>query len=117
MRSILSIVLAGVLLVVIALDGAAMFVAYNGSRDLARTAAEQAAAQFAATGGNEGAALEAANAYVEEKNGELVDLQYHKGESNWYEAVVRMPAKTFVFKFVPGLNRFLDQQATATVTF
>ena len=117
MRSILTLVLALILLVVIVLDGAGMFVAYNSSRDLARQAAEQAAVQFATTGGNEGAAMDAANTYVTSKNGELLQLQYHKSVSRWYEATVRVSPNTYVFKFVPILNRFLDQEATATVTF
>ncbi len=119
MKSILTTVLAVVLLVVIILDGASMFVAYQSSRELARTAAQQAAIGHAATSGNESAARAGAEKYVKDKNGELLSLEFHRGDvrNRWYSATVSMKADTYVFKFVPVLNRFLDQRGTATVQF
>jgi xanthine dehydrogenase molybdopterin-binding subunit B len=119
MKSILTTVLAMILLVVIVLDGASMYVAYQSSRELARTAAQQAAIQYAATNGNESSARAEAEKYVSDKKGELLSLEFHRGDvrNRWYSATVRMNAGTYVFKFVPVLNRFLDQQGTATVQF
>lgn len=96
-----------------------MFVAYQSSRELARTAAQQAAIEYAATSGNESAARADAEKYVKDKNGELLSLELHKGDvrNRWYAATVRMKPDTYVFKFVPVLNRFIDQQGTATVQF
>ena len=119
MKSVLTTVLAMVLLVIIVLDGASMFVAYQSSREVARTAAEQAAIRYAATSGNESSARADAEKYVKDKNGELLSLEFHRGDvrNRWYAATVRMKADTYVFKFVPVLNRFIDQQGTATVQF
>lgn len=119
MKSILTTVLAVILLVVIILDGASMFMAYQSSRELARTAAQQAAIEYAATNGNQGSARAGAQKYVSDKQGELLSLEFHKGDvgNRWYSATVRMKADTHVFKFVPVLNRFLDEQGTATVQF
>lgn len=119
MRSVLVTVLAMVLLVIIILDGASMFVTYQSSRELARTAAEQASLRYVATNGNEGFARAEAEKYVKDKNGELLSLEYHRGDvgNRWFAATVRMSADTYVFKFVPLLNRFLDEQGSATVQF
>jgi xanthine dehydrogenase molybdopterin-binding subunit B len=119
MKSILTTVMAVVLLVVIILDGASMFMAYQSSRELARTAAQQAAIGYASTGGNESVARAEAEKYVTDKNGELLSLEFHRGDARnrWYSATVRMKANTYVFKFVPVLNRFIDQQGIATVQF
>lgn len=119
MKSILTTVLAVVLLVIIILDGASMFVAYQSSRELARSAAQQAAIGYASTNGNESAARGEAEKYVKDKNGELLSLEFHKGDTRnrWYSATVRVKAATYVFKFVPVLNRFIDQQGTSTVQF
>lgn len=119
MRSILTTVLAMVLLVIIILDGASMYVAYQSSRELARTAGEQAAIQYVSSNGNESLAYQEAERYVKEKQGELLSLNLHRGDVNnrWYQVTVRMKVNTYVFKFVPVLNRFLDQQGTASVQF
>lgn len=119
MKSILTTVLAMILLVIIILDGASMYVAYQSSRELARTAAQQAAIEYAATSGNQSSARADAEKYVGDKKGELLSLEFHKGDvgNRWYSATVRMKADTYVFKLVPVLNRFLDQQGTATVQF
>ena len=79
MKSVLTTVLAVIVLVIIILDGSSMFVAYQSSRDLARTAAEQAAIRYVATNGNEDAARAEAVSYVKGKDGELLDLQFHTG--------------------------------------
>lgn len=119
MKSVLTTVLAMVLLVIIILDGASMYVAYQSSRELARTAGQQAAIQYAGSGGNESLASQEAEGYVKEKGGELLSLEFHRGDvgNRWYQVTVRMKPNTYVFKFVPVLNRFLDQQGTATVQF
>jgi Tfp pilus assembly protein PilV len=119
MKSILTTVLAMVLLVIIILDGASMFVAYQSSRELARTAAQQAAVQYVATNSNENSAHANAEKYVSDKQGKLVSLEYHRGDvgNRWFAATVRVHADTYVFKFVPVLNRFLDEQGSATVQF
>ena len=119
MKSILTTVLAVILLVIIILDGASMFMAYQSSRELARTASQQAAIQYTATNGNESSARADAEKYVSDKNGELLSLEFHRGDvrNRWYAATVRVKADTYMFKFVPVLNRFLDQQGTATVQF
>ncbi|GAB4249085.1 MAG: hypothetical protein Kow00122_06480 [Thermoleophilia bacterium] len=117
MRSIFSLVLALVLLVVIILDGSAMYGAYRSSQDVALGAAQQAALAYVASNGNEGAALGKANAFVENEGGELLTLDFHQAQTKWYEARVRVEAKTFFFKFVPGLNRYLAQESTAVVRF
>lgn len=119
MRSVLTTVLALVLLVIVVLDGASMYVAYQSSRELARTAGEQAAIQYAGSGGNESLAYQEAQKYVTAKEGELLSLQFHRGDvgNRWYAVSVRVKAHTYVFKFIPVLNRFLDQQGTVTVQF
>ena len=119
MKSILTTVVAIILLVVIILDGASMFMAYQSSRELARTAAQQAGVDYKATNGNESSARAGAEKYVSDKQGELLILEFHKGDvgNRWYSATVRVKADTYVFKFVPVLNRFLSEQGTVTVQF
>ena len=37
--------------------------------------------------------------------------------NRWYSATVRVNVDTYVFKFVPVLNRFIDQRGSAVVQF
>ncbi len=117
MKGILSLVLALVLAVAMILDGSSMFAAYRSAQDVALGAAQQAAFAYVGSNGNEGAALGAANTFVEGEGAELLSLDFHKAQTKWYEARVRVPADSFFFKFVPLLNRYLDQESTAVVRF
>ncbi len=119
MKSILTTVLAMIILVIVILDGASMFVAYQSSRELARTAAEQASIRYVATNGNQSSARAEAENYVKNKDGELLSLEFHKGDvrNRWYAATVLVGADTYVFKYIPVLNRFIDQRGSATVQF
>lgn len=117
MKGILPLVLAILLLVVIVLDGTAMFVAYQSSKDLAQGAAQEAAIRFVSSGGNQRAAEEQAAGYVSMRGGELLSVSFHKADVRWVETAVRERPNTYVFHFVPGLNRFIDQDAVAVVQF
>lgn len=117
MRSVLSLVLAVIVLVVIVLDGVAMFVAYQSSQEISEGAAQQAAIQYVATGGDTVSAEQQAAAFVSQKGGELLSVSFHSADSRWVEAAVRKEAGTYVFHYVPGLNRFLDQDSVAVVIF
>src|SRR5680860_112306 len=64
MRGAITLILALVLLVVVALDGYSMFAAFMDSHELALGAAQTAAAALDESGGNEGAARKAADAYA-----------------------------------------------------
>lgn len=116
MRGAITLVLALVLLVVIVLDGYGMFVAFQDSRQLALGAAQQAALTFQNTGSEADARVDS-DAYAAANGGELVKLDYGKYQSEWYRATVRVEPKTFVFQFIPGLNRFLVQESTSSYTF
>jgi len=115
-RGAITLVLAVVLLVVIALDGYGMFVAFMNSRDLALSAAQTAAATLEQTG-NEGTARKSADTYVATHGGELLQLEHGKSVAQWYRARVRVEPKTFVLKFIPVLNRYLDQESETSYTF
>ncbi len=116
-KSVLSVVLAIVLLAVIVLDGSAMFVAYQSSKELAQSAAQEAAMQFMSSGGNESVAKQQAADYVSGHGGELLAVAFHKSDARWVETAVRSDADTYVFRYVPGLNRLTDQDAVAVVQF
>lgn len=116
MRGAITLILALVLLAVVLLDGYGMFVAFQSSRELALGAAQEAALSMESTG-NEGTARKEADTYVSSNDGELLELDYGKGQSRWYRARVRVEPRTFVFQFIPGLNRYLDQESTASYTF
>jgi len=117
MRGAITLILALVLLVVVALDGYSMFAAFMDSHELALGAAQTAAASLDGSGGNEGAARKAADAYVTTHGAELLQLEYGKSVARWYKARARVEPKTFVFQFVPILNRFLSQEAEASYAF
>jgi hypothetical protein len=117
MRTVLTTLLMVALFIVTVLDGIGMFMAYQSSHDAARTAAQQAAIQYVSTGGNMNAAQEAASAYARQKNVELVRLDLHANEGNWFEAETRVQAETYVFRYLPVLNGFTAQNATAVVRF
>ena len=117
MKSVVSLVLTIVLLVVIILDGAAMFVAYQSSKELAQSAAQQAAIQFVTSGGNQTVAEQLASEYVSVRGGELLSVSFHSTDSRWVETAVRSEADTYVFHYVPVLNRFIDQDAVAIIQF
>lgn len=116
MRSAITLVLAIVLLAVIAMDGYSMFAAYQNSRELALGAAQSAALNLQQTA-NEGSAQKAADAYVTKAGGELLELEKGRYLSYWYRATVRVEPETRVFRYIPVLNRFLDQESTASHTF
>ena len=109
-------ILALVLLVVIALDGYAMFTAFMQARELALGAAQTAAATLDGTG-NEVEAQKQATDYVATHGGELTDLAHGKSFARWYRAEVRVVPQTFVFQFVPLVNRFLEQESEASYAF
>lgn len=115
-RGAITLVLALVLLAVIVLDGYGMFAAFQDSRELALGAAQQAALSLEQSE-NEGLARKAADSYVSSHDGELLELDYGKVQSRWYRAKVRVEPKTFVFQFIPILNRFLAQESSASYTF
>jgi hypothetical protein len=117
MRTVLTTLLVVALFVVMLLDGVGMFFAYQSSHDAARTAAQQAAIQYVSSGGNVGAAQEAASAYARQKNVQLVRLDLHSADRNWFEAETRVEAHTYLFKYLPVLSGFTAQQATAVVRF
>jgi hypothetical protein len=117
MRSVLSIVLAMILLVVILLDGGALYAAYQNAEDLSRTVAQTAAITLVGSAGNEATAQKAALDYAVGHNGELLKLELHKAQTRWYEATVRVEPSTFVFKFVPFFNKYLQRDSTSVVQF
>jgi hypothetical protein len=106
-----------VLFVVVILDGIGMFLAYQASRDVARTAAQQAAIEYVSTGGNLGAAQGAAAAYARSKNVELLRIDLHTTQEKWFEAQARAQARTYLFRYVPLLQRWVDQTAVSVVRF
>ncbi len=116
MRSAITLVLAIVLFAVIAMDGYGMFAAYQNSKELSLGAAQSAALNLQATA-NEGSAQKVANDYVTKNGGELLELEKGRYLSDWYRATVRVEPETRVFRFIPFLNRFLDQESTASYTF
>src|SRR5660398_307300 len=71
MRSIVTVLITLAVLGVLILDGSGMFMAYQGAREVARTAAYRAALEYLSTDGNEAAAKQAAAAFVRSKGGEL----------------------------------------------
>jgi len=117
MRSILSIVLAMLLLAVIVLDGASMWVAYRTAEEVAQASAQQAAFAFMRSSGDQIQGDRAAQTYAAENNAELTQIEYHQSDHRWYETTVRVAPSTFVFKMVPGLNSYLDREASAVVRF
>ncbi len=116
MRSAITLILAVVLFAVIAMDGYGMFVAFQTSKEIALGAAQSAALSLQTTG-NEGTARKAANEYVTKNGGELLELEQGRYQSRWYRAKVRVEPETRVFHFIPLLNRFLDQESTASYSF
>lgn len=116
MRGAITLVLAVLLFAVIAVDGYSMFAAFQGSKEMALGAAQSAALSMQATG-NEGSAQKAANDYVTTNGGELLELDKGRYQSYWYRAKVRVEPDTRVFRFIPLLNRFLDQESTASYSY
>lgn len=116
MRGAITLLLVIVLLVVIGLDGYGMFVAFGDSRELALGAAQTAAGNLWETG-DEGTARRSADTYVSEHGGELLRLEHGKSDAQWYRAWVSVEPNTFVFRFVPILNRYLAQEAESSYTF
>jgi hypothetical protein len=110
------LILAIVLLVVVALDGYAMFAAFMDSRELALGAAQTAADTLQNTG-NEGSARKDADIYVTRHGGELVELDSGKSVARWYKATVRIEPETLVLHYLPVVNRFLDQESDASYAF
>ena len=106
-----------ILLVVVILDGGAMYATFQNAEDMARTSAQTAAIAYVGSQGNEAQAGKAALDYVESRNGELLKLELHKSQSRWYEAQVRLEPSTYVFKFIPFFSRYLTRQSTAVVQF
>lgn len=117
MRTVLTTLLTVALLVAVVLDGIGMFLAYQASQDVAATAAQQAAIEYVSSRGNLRAAEQAATRYAAEKNAELVRLELHQSGRKWFEAEAQAKAQTYVFKYVPGLNRYVDQTAIAVARF
>jgi hypothetical protein len=106
-----------ILLVVVILDGGAMYAAYQNAEDMARTSAQTAAIAYVGSQGNEAQAGKAALDYVQSRNGELLKLELHKSQNRWYEARVRVEPSTYVFKFVPVFSKYLTRDSTAVVQF
>jgi hypothetical protein len=115
-RGAITLVLAIVLLVVMVLDGYAMFAAFMDSREIALGAAQTAAETLKNTG-NEGSAREDANTYVTTHGAELVELDNGKSVARWYKATVRIEPETLVLHYIPVVNRFLDQESDASYAF
>ena len=117
MRTVLTTLLVVALLVVVVLDGIGMFLAYQSSYEVARTAAQQAALQYVATGGSVAAAQEAASSYALQKNVQLVRCDLHTSDKKWFEAEARVQASTYLFKYLPVIGHYTAQKATAVVRF
>jgi hypothetical protein len=117
MRTVLTTLLVGALFVAVVLDGIGMFLAYEASHDVARTAAQQAAIEYVSTRGNIQAAHNAAYGYAHSKNVELVRLDLRAGERKWFEVETRAHARTYLLHYVPVFKDWVDQGATAHATF
>jgi|GEM_PF-1363994 len=114
MRSIVTALITLAVLGVLILDGSGMFMAYQGAREVARTAAYQAALEYLSTDGNEAAAKQAAAAFVRSKGGEILEIEMKgSGGDNYFQVRVLMHAKTYVLNFIPVANRYTSQEATA----
>lgn len=113
-RSIITALATVVILGVLVVDGASMFMAYQGARDTARTAAYQASIEYVSTGGNAAAAKQRAAGFVRSKGGEILEIELKGPASEKFFSIrVEMRAETYVLKFVPVINRYLTQEATA----
>lgn len=117
MRSILSVTLAMLVLLVVVLDGASMWAAYQTAEDVAHASAQKAAFAYVSSNGDQLVADRAARAYAAENEAELVQVEYHQSDYRWYEAKVRVAPSTRVFQMVPGLKGYLEREAEAVVNF
>jgi len=117
MRTILNLTLTFLVLTLVVLDGVAMFVAYQSSREVAEAAAQQAVIEYTASRGNVEAAQAAAHNYAESKHTPLLSIDYHRGQVSWFSAVTESYPDTYVFKHVPLLKDHLGQSYEAVVQF
>jgi hypothetical protein len=117
MRTLFTTLLVVAVFIAVVLDGIGMFLAYQSSHDVARTAAQQAAIEFVSTRGNVQAAQAAAEGYAHSKDVELVRLDLRSGQRKWFEAETKAHAETYLLHYIPVFQDWVDQKAVAQVSF
>lgn len=117
MRGLITLFLAMAVLAIVVLDGIGMYVAYQSAEDVAQAAAEQAVFEYKATQGNVAAAKAAAESLASSKGAELVDIEYHKGQVDWFSAEVEVLPDTYVFGHLPFVGDHLMQSSSAVAQF
>lgn len=117
MRTTIFLVIVLAVVVVLVLDGVAMYAAHRTAIEVAKAAAEQAAEAFVASQGSEQAGQEVVRGIADEAGVELVSATYHKASSRWYEVTVRVTPDSYVLDHLPYVRDHLAQESTAVVHF
>lgn len=103
--------------VMLVLEGLAMYAAHRAAVEVARGAATQAAEAFVHSSGSEAAAARVAEGIAAEGEVRLISASYHKGTTRWYEVTVCAQPKSYVLARLPYVRDYLLQESTAVVHF
>jgi ribosome maturation factor RimP len=80
-------------------------------------AAEQAAQIFVDTKGNEDTVHRTIQDMATTEGVELVDMNYHKGTTRWYEVTIKAEGDSILLKYIPYFKDRLSQKSTAIEHF
>ena len=119
-RTLIVVVIVFAIIVVLVLDGSAMYGSRNSAIDLAKETANSAAQAYVSSKQNETVAENTAYGIVEgaEGDAEMVSIKFNKG---WHDSYVIVSVRTFpetiLLGKIPGVKNALWQKSTAEARF
>jgi hypothetical protein len=117
MRTILTLLVVGALVAVLAVDGLAMYSADHEAAGVAEAAAQEAVAHYSTASRNEAGADHAAEQIVRRANMKLVSVTFHQAYTHWVEVTVEATPHVYLVNHLPYVKAHLAQTATAVVRF
>jgi hypothetical protein len=117
MRVILSTLVLLAIVGVFIADGSSMYAAHREAVNFSKEAAGQAAQTFVDSKGNQDVVRASVEDLATSEGVELVNVQYHKGTTRWYEVTVRVQRGSILLRHLPFFQDHLAQESTSVEHF
>ncbi|MHB1326380.1 MAG: hypothetical protein ACYDGS_10085 [Thermoleophilia bacterium] len=98
---------------IIIIDGTSVFYANQAAGDGSQKAANLAALEYRQSH-NDARAETAAGDYCEEKELDFLEFNVNRTSGHTFDVVCGKPAKTYTFKYLPGLKDLTYQESRST---
>lgn len=113
MNTVVFLALVIIFIGIIVIDGTSVFYANQAASDGSQQAANLAALEYRESH-NDARAETAAGDYCEEKELDFLEFNVNLTAGHTFDVVCGKPAKTYTFKYLPGLKDLTYQESRST---